>query len=130
MTQIIIKTENKADHYSAAALLQKLSGLQIHLCPITVEKFNDDHWKLHPLVKCSYGYICGVTDQAHTHSYPQDIQKIVDHFIKPTKEYIVTGVGDYKAEISDKGIKVGCQLISFAKFDEIASKLKDFRNGV
>jgi hypothetical protein len=100
---------------------------------ISVQKFNDSYWYSHPLVILrNDGSIGGSSKGARTvtHHYPEDIQKIVNYFIKPKKEYIVTEVGDYNAEITKDGIKVGCQVISFEKFDEVANKLKDFRNGV
>ena len=132
--EIVIDTNNKADHYSATALLQKLSGAKIHGYEnLSVQSFNDSYWNTHSLVVLRHDDTIGGTKSGNrkvTHYYPQDTQKIVDHFIKPKKEYIVTNVGDYKAEITKDGIKVGCQVISFEKFDEVANKLKDFRNGV
>ena len=49
-----------------------------------------------------------------------DTDAIIKKLLNLNNVITVENVGDYSATISDKGIQVGCQTITFEKFKEIA----------
>lgn len=54
------------------------------------------------------------------------LKELKEIFVKP-KPIIISNVGDYKATICEDGIKVGCQTISFAKFQEIVDGVSKYK---
>ena len=60
--------------------------------------------------------------------YPEDIKEIMEFLITPPKEYIVKSVaGLNDAMVTKDGIKVGCQTVSFEKFQELVDKVEEFK---
>jgi len=60
--------------------------------------------------------------------WPKDATEIIKEITDT--EITIDNVGDYSAIICREGIKVGCQTISFGKFDEIVEGVKKYKNGV
>jgi len=81
-------------------------------------------------VNPSTGDLCGYgrMQTRHTrHTWPEDAVEIIERI---TKTYTVTEVGDdnYTATVTKTGIVVGCQTITFDKFEEISKVVKDFQD--
>lgn len=59
----------------------------------------------------------------------EDFSKLMELlFYTKKKKEVVIEVGDGQAVISEEGISVGCQKITFEKFAEIAKAVEDFKN--
>lgn len=55
-------------------------------------------------------------------------KEFIENLFVVEKEPISVKItNDYTAEINNKGIEVGCQLITFDKFDELSKKVAEFR---
>jgi len=69
------------------------------------------------------------TQGSYHFEYPEDISKIIDFFTNPNppKVYEVNDVAGYTAKINNVGIAVGCQTITFEKFQEISDKVDEFK---
>ena len=78
-------------------------------------------------VNPSTGDLCGYGHNISSHTWPKDAVEIIERL---TKTYTVTEVGDdnYTATVTDEGIVVGCQTITFEKFEEIVKVVKDFQD--
>lgn len=65
------------------------------------------------------------------YTLPQDFSKVINlvraNEVENYTPVIISDVGDYEAKVHKSGIKVGCQTISFEKFEEIAEAVKKFR---
>lgn len=62
---------------------------------------------------------------------PEDFTKVINaiHENDNIKEpIIINGVGDYDAIITEESIQVGCQTITFKKFEELQEAVKKVRN--
>lgn len=126
-----IKVKNDREAVEALTLLQKLTGKQIHAEDLTPEEFV----RLHKVSDYSYmginsrDCICGFLhsgDKEVLH-YFTHLSEIISRLVS-YKEYVVENVGKYTAKISRDGIEVGCQKISFEKFDEVAAMVAKFRS--
>lgn len=60
-------------------------------------------------------------------SQAAEVLEDLDKIFNAKQPIVIDNVGDYKATISDKGIQVGCQTISFAKFQEIVNGIEQFK---
>ena len=60
--------------------------------------------------------------------WPKDADKIIDIIVGSNKSITVPNVGDYTATVDAEGIKVGCQTISFEKFDELTKAVNKIRS--
>ncbi len=62
---------------------------------------------------------------------PQDFSKVINlvrqNNVVNYTPIVIEDVGDYEARVTATGIKVGCQTISFEKFDEIEEAVKKIR---
>ena len=60
--------------------------------------------------------------------WPAESVEIIRYFTPPLKEDVtIHNVGDYSAQITSSGIRVGCQLISFEKFREIVEAVDQYQ---
>lgn len=64
-------------------------------------------------------------NQDQTLNWSTQFKKIKEFVLKKNTMKLTN---DYDAEVTDDGIKVGCQLITFDKFDELAKLVKNNRN--
>lgn len=126
-----IKIANKKEAIEALTLLQKLTGKKIHAEDLTPEQwvklYNVSHFSY--IGTTSRDHICGFLhsgDKEVLH-YFTHLSEIISRLVG-YKEYVVRNVGDYTANITKDGIEVGCQKISFEKFDEVAAMVAKFRS--
>jgi len=56
-----------------------------------------------------------------THLFPQDAYIILSDLSDQSAPIVIDGVGDYSAKVYKDHLMVGCQTISWEKFDEIAA---------
>jgi len=63
-----------------------------------------------------------VSDAEYT--WTKDYQKIIDKIVNP---YTMKLTDDYNATVTEDGIVVGCQTISFKKLDELVNFVKNRR---
>jgi len=70
------------------------------------------------------GSICG-TGGTQDYVWPQDAAKIIKDLT--AKVIVVNNVGEYTATVSAKNIQVGCQTITWEKFDELVEASKQVR---
>lgn len=128
-----IKTNTKAEKRQAIQLVHKLTGAKIG-------KGNScDGERVHDENRMSMAYSCvGIhhdgyincwfdTDGGPCFNFSTDLPKIISLLLNPEKEYRVPNVGDYEAVISDKGITVGCQNISFETFQKVVDMVAEFK---
>jgi hypothetical protein len=59
--------------------------------------------------------------------YDTQLNKIVEWLVNPTKVITITDVGSYEAIVSETGVKVGCQNISFEKVEEIFKAIQSLK---
>lgn len=130
-----IKTTTPEDHAALLTLLFKL-GYEFSNGSKTVAEYNRNygafaypHVLVYPNKKDvggsrKYNFNCG--DELE---YPQDITEIFTRLFDIVQErtFHVTEVGEYDAVITDKGIRVGCQLITLDKFAEIVEAVNKIR---
>lgn len=57
----------------------------------------------------------------------EDFSKLVELLFYTKKKVVIEGVDNYQAIISEEGISVGCQKITFEKFAEIANAVEKFK---
>jgi hypothetical protein len=112
-------------------------GAKFHLC-----LGEEDAYDLDKALKEHTGYsqllvepvhngvsISGTNYGSAVLSWPSQATEILaelKEYFKGKKPVFVSNVGDYSATICDEGIKVGCQTISFAKFQEIVDGVDKF----
>jgi len=85
-------------------------------------------WRSYPvvMVETEEKVISGVINSEIM--WPDESAKIIGYFTPKIKEDVtIHNVGDYSAQITSSGIHVGCQLISFKKFQEIVDAVKQFQ---
>jgi hypothetical protein len=71
----------------------------------------------------------GLYEQYELCNLPQDLEKFTNRLFYPKKEIKVNNITkDYDATVTSQGIEVGCQLVSFDKFDELVEAVKQFKN--
>jgi hypothetical protein len=58
-------------------------------------------------------------------NWPEQAEEILNVIFKKT--YAIEDFCDYSAEVTEDGIKVGCQTIKFDKFDELVKLVKEFK---
>ncbi len=133
MKSIIIEFGNEANLVNIMTFLVSVGKV-----PINTEKSIKDYAKYLASDRCdclivydelrqgAYNeyHFCG-TSATPTHVWDTDAAKIIDHILNPFKEITINGVGDYSAIVSQDDIRVGCQVISFEKFQEIADAVKE-----
>ncbi len=62
------------------------------------------------------------------YTLPQDFSAVFNQLNHPEKySVVVKNVGDYEAMVTKNSVQVGCQTISFEKFEEIAEAVKQIR---
>lgn len=127
-SNFVVKVHSKNDKRDAIILLNKLTGAKIGRAYLdnTGAILPSKDFTLHnPFLCVKRGEIDGYPASygMTSYEYPRDLHKIVQDLISSPAEYTVEDVGDYSATINADGIEVGCQIISFEKFDEIAEKV-------
>lgn len=125
-----IKTNTKSEKRSAIILLSKLTGATIsdyYLDDVDEVCHNMD--MNHPYVYISDNEITASVQPFgdNVYDYATQLPEIIYLLMNPKKEYVVKDVGDYTAEITEEGIVVGCQTISFEKLQEIVDKVSEFK---
>jgi hypothetical protein len=131
--ELSIKTHTKEDKLAVYHLLHNFTQ-----CPITVMGFKEPNPRLHqmdmdyPVLYIKHDYTIGSRvreESKYPFEYPEDISKIIDFFTNPNppKVYEVNDVAGYTAKINNVGIAVGCQTITFEKFQEISDKVDEFK---
>ena len=61
------------------------------------------------------------------HDYETELNDIVKQLLNP-KSVIIENVGDYKAEVFQDGVKVGCQTITHEKVEEIWNAIQSLKH--
>jgi hypothetical protein len=125
-----IKTNTKSEKRSAIILLSKLTEATIsdyYLDDVDEVSHNMD--MSHPYVYISDNEITASVQPFgdNVYDYATQLPEIIDLLMNPKKEYVVKDVGDYTAKITEEGIVVGCQTISFEKLQEIVDKVSEFK---
>jgi hypothetical protein len=113
-----IKTNTKAEKYAAILLITKMTGVPINRnMPKTVDTMDMDY----PYIQINNGDIGGTSnDEGDIFDYATQLPEIIAALINPPKDYIVKDVTkSYGAKITKDGIAVGCQNVSFEKFQEL-----------
>jgi hypothetical protein len=128
---VSIKTHTKEDKLAVYHLLHKFTE-----CPITIYGIPQPNPHLSQMdMDFSVVYVSEYDEIAsryiklgeHHFDYPKDISKIIEFFTNPPKVYEVEDVGSYTAKINNTGIVVGCQTITFEKFQEISDMVDEFK---
>lgn len=119
---MLINTKNKTDRLSLLTCLIALGG-EWHKGTMSVKgaidvdaSYNFDQY---PCIGIAHGKsISGYPTSRGLEpiTWPDDAKVIVEYM---QNDYTVDGIGDYTAEVTKTGIKVGCQTISFKKFKEL-----------
>lgn len=71
---------------------------------------------------------CELSSYLTTYSWPKDFDKIVACL--SDKNYRMNLTNEYDAEITSDGIIVGCQTITFEKFEELSALVEKYKTGV
>lgn len=125
-----IKTNTQAEKRQAIQLVHKLTGAKIGGSNSDDGKRVHDEYRMdmtYPYIGIS-GFISGWPDNDGPYfNFSTELPKIMSLLLNPEKEYRVPNVGDYEAVISDKGITVGCQNISFETFQKVVDMVAEFK---
>ena len=125
---LFIRASNRKDYEAVGVLLMQLM-------PVNLGGFKDisefsSYWKSHPYVNIDCEQLNGSSSPdvgVPTFDYPKQITDII-LYITETKSYKVENLTrDYDAEVLDGKISVGCQTVSFEKFDELAKIVAEYR---
>lgn len=125
-----IKTKNSNEHLALITVLHSL-GYRDSLKNNVFASF--ERLRSFPviLVYKSAKFYCG-NFSYYPNNGPEltfeDLPKIVSILTNSKPPIVVENVGEYTAVINDDGINVGCQTISFEKFDEVAKAVKEYRS--
>lgn len=125
-----IKVKNNREAVEALTLLQKLTGKKIHRDNLTPEQWVDDFdSSVYKYIGIYNDTIVGyeVAGNLEVLHYFTHLSEIISRLVG-YKVYVVKDVGHYTAKITKDGIEVGCQKISFEKFDEVAAMVAKFRS--
>lgn len=127
-----IKTNTKAEKRQAIQLVQKLTGTKIGKGNSWDGERVYDEYRMDMSYPCigihSSGYIsCWFEADGPCFDFSTELPKIISLLLNPKKEYRVPNVGDYEAVISEKGITVGCQNISFETFQKVVDMVAEFK---
>ncbi len=130
------KVESVEDRAILLGILYSF-GAKFHLC-----HGGDEAYELDKALKEHTGYTQLFVEPVHNGvsisginycdaelSWPSQATEILTElkeFFKGKRPVFISKVGDYSATICDDGIKVGCQTISFAKFQEIVDGVDKF----
>jgi len=129
--KVFIKITNREDKKAATILLMKLSGIGIHP---TFEDLDDFTlmWSCYPVISNVGTVIDGHAYKIKAHAsvpqfdYPSQINEIIEH-LTVIKTYKMKLTDDYDAVVADTGIRVGCQTISFEKFEELNELVTEYK---
>ena len=74
-------------------------------------------------------YRDGEFEYDEDNSYDFDgLSRLVDRVSNHTPSFECQISDNYRATVSDKGIEVGCQIITFDRFDELSKLVEKFKN--
>jgi hypothetical protein len=129
--KVFIKTTNKKDKKAATILLMKLSDMEIHQ---TFEDLDDfcKLWSCYPVISNvgsiidGHSFRCDKYEHIAQFDYPSQISEIIEHLVG-IKTYKMKLTDEYEAVVSNSGIEVGCQTISFKKLNELNELVAEYR---
>tara|TARA_R110002074_G_scaffold51396_3_gene130039 strand:+ start:5208 stop:5624 length:417 start_codon:yes stop_codon:yes gene_type:complete len=132
-----IKTENSNDRTMLLTILIAL-GAKWHGPTTNVDEINktwpQHYWhtvNIHNIDGLQNGdgsSLSGSSNDRFDYAWPEDVATIIEFLTPISQEFVVLGVGDdnYTAEVTDNGIEVGCQTITFGKFKEIVKAVDGY----
>ena len=71
------------------------------------------------------GRISGTYHKDSTYVWPEDATRVLDNITTPN--VTVEGVAGYSAVLGREGLQIGCQLVSWEKFDELVKESEKVR---
>lgn len=70
--------------------------------------------------------ICGVKDKPD-YQWPEQSEEVLGSL---DNSHVIYNVGDYTAVVGPKGIQIGCQFVTFDKFEEIAKAVAKIKQTI
>jgi hypothetical protein len=131
MKNTVINVNNKKELLAALHLLTTFSGLEVSGSYKTPEAFADQYPEAGAVGLQGTGsgrtIVGWYGKRSEGYSFSAESQQIMDELLEHCPTIKVDKVGDYTATVTLNNIQVGCQTISFAKFDEIAAAVAKIR---
>jgi hypothetical protein len=125
MRRFAIHTDAAKHRTVLLSILMKMGAKWHNDADYTVSYVDEKYsWDNYPVVMLDEDMeISGnPSDYRHvTHLFPQDSYIILADLSDQSAPIVIEGVGDYSARVYKDHLMVGCQTISWEKFDEIAA---------
>ena len=126
-----VKCKNKTDFFACIALFYAMGfpyNEDTTYEDIIKEDFYGQGYTIPFIDTDEMDFNSKLEEDLTTYYWSKDLDAIIEHL--STKTYRMNLTNQYDAEITSDGIIVGCQTITFEKFEELSALVEKYKTGV